>query len=93
MAYEFDPGSRVVIVSQSERGFWSNIAGWVYDAESATVFSVDDALASAERLALVVADMRLALLDDVRGFTFDDGSVALPAPAHRLRMGTAERAL
>lgn len=31
-----------VIVSESERGFWSNEQGWVFDKDSATVFTAEE---------------------------------------------------
>lgn len=88
------PEARAIVFSRREAGFWSNGAGWVYDAKSATVLSVDDALAIAERLAQIIPDARIALAGDgVRRLVFDDGPVALLDPPHRLRLGMEERAL
>lgn len=33
---------KFVIHSKSERGFWSNVTGWVYDIESATRFDAEE---------------------------------------------------
>lgn len=35
-----------VIESESEKGFWSNEDGWVYDIASATTFTTSDATMS-----------------------------------------------